>query len=200
MKGRIVTGLMAVLTAAVLSVQPALADPSEHAERGYGKGHGECCEGGHGGGYGMGMPGHHASTGHLLRGLLRSQKEIGLSEDQVNKLKALQLDLDKTRIKTEADIMVAERELASLVEDGKSDLGAIEAKVKQSESLQVGLRMAAIKARRDAMAVLTPEQSERIKMVHEKMQQGMGGMMGEHRGGAPRSHPKKDDSKKESKP
>jgi Spy/CpxP family protein refolding chaperone len=31
--------------------------------------------------------------------------------------------------------------------------------------------MAAVKARRDAMALLTPEQSARVKAVHEKMMQ-----------------------------
>ena len=48
----------------------------------------------------------------------------------MTKLKDMQLNLDKTRIKTEADIQVAERELRALTEDEKSDLGAIEAKLK----------------------------------------------------------------------
>ncbi len=196
MKVRVMTGLMALLATATLSVQPVLADPPDHGSM---KGDDRGYEGRHGGGYGMGMPGHHASTGHLLRGLLQSQKEFGLSEDQVAKLKAIQLDLDRTRIKTEADIMIAERELSSLIEDSKSDLGAIEAKLKQSESLQVSLRMAAIKARRDAMAVLTPEQSERVKMVHERMK-SMGGRMGERRGGYQKGESKQEDMKPESKP
>lgn len=195
MIAKVLTGVCALLIGSAFLLQPVLADPPD---KGYSKGHGDGYEGEHGGGYGMGMPGHHATTGHLLRGLLRSQKEIGLSEDQVTKLKTIQLDLDRTRIKTEADIMVAERELSSLVEDSKTDLGTIEAKVKQSEALQTSLRMTAIKARRDTMAVLTPEQSERVKMVHERMK-SMGGMMGEP-GGPPKGHPKKDEPKKESKP
>lgn len=52
---------------------------------------------------------------------------------------------------------MAERELLALAEDEKTDLSALEAKVKQSEMLEVGLRMSAVKARRDALAVLTPE-------------------------------------------
>ena len=192
MIAKVLTGVCALLLGSAFSLQPVLANPPD---KGYSKGHGDGYEREHGGGYGMGMPGHHATTGHLLRGLLRSQKEIGLSEDQVTKLKTIQLDLDKTRIKTEADIMVAERELSSLVEDSKTDLGTIEAKVKQSEALQTSLRMTAIKARRDTMAVLTPEQSERVKMVHERMK-SMEGMRGEH-GGSPKGYPKKDEPKKE---
>jgi periplasmic protein CpxP/Spy len=123
---------------------------------------------------------HHESTGHYLRHLLRHAKEIGLTADQVAKLKTIQLDLNRTRIKTEAEIQVAELEMAALAEDEKADLSAIEAKVKQSEMLEVGLRMAAIKAKREARALLTPEQREKEQAEHEKMMRQMGSG---HRGG-----------------
>src|SRR6185436_14199124 len=103
----------------------------------------------------------------LIRHLLKNEKDIGLTAEQVTKLKEMQLNLDKTRIKTEADIQVAERELRSLTEDEKSDLGAIEAKLKQSSDLQVGLRMTSIKSRRDVYALLTPEQRAKEKSEHE---------------------------------
>jgi periplasmic protein CpxP/Spy len=138
-------------------------------EPGYGKeGHGGS---GHSsmGGHGASMM--HNSTGHLIRHLLKHEKDIGLTSEQVAKLKDMQLNLDKTRIKTEADIQVAERELKSLTEDEKSDLGAIEAKLKQSGDLQVGLRMVSVKARRDVYALLTPEQRAKEKSEHDKAMQ-----------------------------
>ena len=142
---------------------------------------------------------HHESTGHYLRHLLRHAKEIGLTADQSTKLKAIQLDLNRTRIKTEAEIQVAELELAALADDEKADLSAIEAKVKQSEMLEVGLRMTAIKAKRDARALLTPEQRGKEEAEHEKMMRqmrsgrggGMGGGMME--GGPPPAQPKKEE-------
>ncbi|HEV8540055.1 MAG TPA: hypothetical protein VGQ60_02720 [Nitrospiraceae bacterium] len=165
-------GIVAII--AGLGLLPVLGLSPGWAEEGYGHGKGD----GQGKGYGRhgsygghGMSGHHASTGHLLRGLLMSQKEMGLTDDQVAKLKAIQLDLDKTRIKAEADIMVAEREVEAMIEDEKSDLSAIEEKIKQAEMQEVALRMAAIKARREAMSLLTPEQAARVKAVHEKMMQ-----------------------------
>jgi Spy/CpxP family protein refolding chaperone len=121
------------------------------------------------GGHGMGMM--HSSTGHLIRHLLKHEKDLGLTADQVAKLKEMQLNLDKARIKAEADIQIAERELKALIEDEKSDLGAIEAKLKQSEDLQVGLRLTAIKTRRDVLALLTPEQRAKEQAEHEKMMQ-----------------------------
>ncbi len=161
-------------------------------EPGYGKeGHGN---GGHSsmGGHGMGMM--HSSTGHLIRHLLKHEKEIGLTAEQVTKLKDMQLNLDKTRIKSEADIQIAERELRALTEDEKSDLGAIEAKLKQSEDLQIGLRMTSIKARRDVLALLTPEQRTKEKAEHEKMMQqhkDAGKGYGTPHGGAMKDNPHK---------
>lgn len=179
---------LATLALLTFTVQPAWADQpaDKHGRDGYGK------EGFGGHGMGMGMM-LHGSTSHLIRHLLRHQKDIGLTDEQVGKLKELQLNLDKTRIKSEADIQIAERELRALVEDDKSDLGAIEAKLKQSEELQTGLRLAAIKARREALGLLTPEQREKQRGIHEKM-------MREHKSpsrghGSPKGEPKKDDGK-----
>lgn len=130
--------------------------------------------GGHGGmgGYGKAML--HSGTGHLIRHLLKHEKDIGLTADQVTKLKELQLTLDKARIKAEADIQIAEREVKALTDDEKSDLAAIEAKVKQSEELQVALRMTSIKMRREVLGVLTAEQREKEKAEHEKVMQQHG--------------------------
>jgi Spy/CpxP family protein refolding chaperone len=129
------------------------------------------------GGYGKGMM--HSGTGHLIRHLLKHEKDIGLTADQLAKLKDTQLNLDKARIKAEADIQIAERELKALTDDEKSDLGAIEAKLKQSEDLQVALRMSSIKTRREVLGLLTPEQRAKEKAEHEKvMQQHKGGAMG----------------------
>lgn len=121
---------------------------------------------------------HQKSTEHYLRHLLKHEKEIGLTADQISKLKAIQLDLARTRIKTEADIQMSELDLAALTEDEQADLSAIESKVKESELLEAGLRVAAIKAKRDAVSLLTPEQREKEKAEHKKMMKEMGGMMG----------------------
>lgn len=152
-------GLASALTL-TLGVAGALANEYGYGSSGYGSGMS---------GHGMGML--HSSTGHLIRHLLKHEKAIGLTGDQVAKLKEMQLNLDKTRIKTEADIQVAERELKALMDDEKSDLGAIEAKLKQSEDLQVSLRLASIKARREVLGLLTPEQRAKEKAEHEKMMQ-----------------------------
>lgn len=157
-------------------------------EPGYGKeGQGDC---GHSsmGGHGAGMM--HNSAGHLIRHLLKHEKEIGLTAEQVTKLKEMQLNMDKLRIKSEADIQVAEREFKALIDEEKSDLGAIESKLKQSGDLQVGLRLASVKARREVLALLTPEQRAKEKAEHEKMMQQHKDADKGH-GGALKSNPHK---------
>lgn len=153
----------------VLLIAPPLwADEPRGGPMEQGKGYGE---------HGRGVKGRHGGAGHFLRHLLMHQKEIGLSEEQVGKIKTIQFELDKTRIRTEADIQVAERELHELIRDDKVDLASIEAKLKQGASLEVSLRLASVKARREALALLTPEQREKEKAEHEKMMK----MRGEHR-------------------
>ncbi|MBK9113542.1 MAG: hypothetical protein IPM88_18290 [Nitrospira sp.] len=71
----------------------------------------------------------------------------------------------------EADIQVAEREVKALNDDEKADLSAIEAKLKQSADVQIGLRVLSIKTRREALALLTPEQRAKEQAEHEKMMQ-----------------------------
>jgi periplasmic protein CpxP/Spy len=180
-----------------LGAQSTWADPEskEYSEKGYEREG----DGGHRMGMRMGMMGGmHGGAGHLIRHMLKHEKDLGLKEDQVVKLKEMQLNLDKTRIKTEADIQVAERELRALIEDDKSDFGAIEAKLKQSEELQVGLRMTSIKTRREVLALLTPEQREKEKAEHEKMMQQHKMPMRGHDGsrGEMKGHGKKDGDKK----
>ena len=118
---------------------------------------------------------------------------MGLNDAQIKKLKDIQLNLDRTRIRAEAEIKIAEREAAALIEDDQADLSAIKAKFQESAQKQVSLRVTAIKARRAAMAVLTPEQSTRVNMFHEMMRKRMKeGKRGHERmkPGGSQGHPK----------
>ena len=134
---------------------------------------GAACRGG-GHAFGMarhGMSGHGGMTSHVLRHLLRHQQDLGLTDDQVTKLKVLALDQDRAQIRAHADVQVAERELRALVKDEKTELSNIEAKVKERESFEAKLSFIGIKAKRDLYAVLTPEQREKQKAIRDQMRQ-----------------------------
>lgn len=151
--------LSGVMLAGALALTPAVANTgSGHGDRGHA--------------YGT-----RSYTTHYLNHFIRHQKELGLNDDQVNKLKTMSLEWDKTRIKGLADIEVAERDVDALMHDDKADLSAIEAKMKDAKMREVNLRMTALKIRRDAQALLTPEQREKDKAEHQKR---MSDRMGDH--------------------
>jgi len=117
---------------------------------------------------------------YYLRHLLKHGKEIGLSPEQISKLKAMQLDLNRTQARTEADIKIAKLELQAILEDEKAEFSMIQAKVDQLKKAEGALLLAAIKGKRDAMAMLTPDQRAKDHAQLEKMKSGA---EGEHRGG-----------------
>lgn len=134
---------------------------------------GTACRGG-GHAFGMArhdMSGHGSRTSHVLHNLLKHQQDLGLTDDQVTKLKALALNQDRARIRAHADAQVAERELRALVADEKTDLSVIEAKVKERESFEATLSFMGIKAKRDLYAVLTPEQREKQNALRNQSRQ-----------------------------
>lgn len=162
-------GSVGLIAAMIL---PSLADEG-HGRRMHG-GHGQAEQEDHG--------------GHYLKHLLKHTEEIGLTPEQVGKLKTMQLDFKRTEARTEADIKIAHLELRALVEDEQADLSAIKAKVNQLKYAEGSLMLAAIKAKRDGMALLTPEQREkdrahREQMKSERAAEHEGGMGGMGRGG-----------------
>ncbi len=110
-------------------------------------------------------------TSHVLRNLLKHQQDLGLTDDQLTKLKALALDQDRARIRAHADVQVAQRELRALVADGKTELSAIEAKIKERESFEAKLSFMGIKGNRDLYALLTLEQREKQEAIRDQMRQ-----------------------------
>ena len=120
--------------------------------------------------HGHGMHGHSVAA-HVLRYLLRDKQEIGLTDEQIAKLRTIALDYDRAAIRGKAEVMVAERELHALTRDEQAEMAAIEAKVKEREALESTVRILGIKVKRDLMGVLTPEQQAKQKALWEEMRQ-----------------------------
>ncbi len=124
--------------------------------------------------------------GHAVIHVLKHAKEIGLTPEQVSKLKAIQLDFGRSQARAESDIKVAKLELHALADEEQTDLSAIQEKITLLKKAEGELLLAAIKSRRDATALLTPEQREKDRAHRERMQSagerqhrgGMGGGMG----------------------
>ena len=119
-----------------------------------------------------GMHGHGSMATHILRHLLRHQQDLGLTDEQIIKLRGLALDADRAAIRAQAEVMVTERELRALMWDEKAELSTIEAKVKEHESFEATARIMGIRTTRDLLGVLTPEQRAKHKTLGEEMRHG----------------------------
>jgi Spy/CpxP family protein refolding chaperone len=116
----------------------------------------------------------HSFVDQIFHMLFHQSKELGLTDEQKTKLKALSTDYEKTKIRGEADLKLAEVDVQTLAHDEKADMAAIEAAVRKSEAAHSNLRIEGIKTVRAAFAVLTPEQKQKIRSSHS-MGKGKGG-------------------------
>ena len=131
--------------------------------------------------------------GYRGMGMMRADRRIwmalsdlGLDEKQKETIKDLRTAARKDAIRKVADIKVARIELREILDKDPVDMGAVEAKLKQMESLKTDLHMSHIKTIEGIKATLTPEQRQKFKtnlrrhfMGRGKWAYGKRGMMNE---------------------
>lgn len=165
-------GFLGLIAAIVIVAMPGFSQVAEACHMPMMHGH---AQGGHG------QDEQHDQSEHYLKHLLKHAKEIGLTPDQIAKLKVMQLDFKRADVRLEADIKIAQLELEALIEDEQADLSAIQAKVEHLKKAEGAHLIADITSKRDAMALLTPEQREkdRAHLEHMKSEGGHGGGHGD---------------------
>lgn len=93
------------------------------------------------------------------------EKELGLSADQVSKMKArlqaLQASVSSNREKLKA----LEKEYETMLGNDTTPLPTIEEKLKEIAAVQVAARMEDLKASREILAILTPEQVKKWRGI-----------------------------------
>jgi Spy/CpxP family protein refolding chaperone len=92
---------------------------------------------------------------------------LDLTEKQKEAIKEVKSRALKETIKKRADLEIAGVELRELLHKDAVDMGAVEAKLKKTESLRTDLRFSHIKAREEIKALLTPEQRKKLKEERE---------------------------------
>jgi Spy/CpxP family protein refolding chaperone len=127
-----------------------------------------------------GMPmGHHGAKmemgdldrmGEMMGGCLEHADKMGLSEDQILKLKPLHRDLQKKEARFQADRKIAEIELAEILEVKDFDLDKANAAVKNLAEIKTAHHLALLKTMKDMRTIITEEQfKEMKKMMAMKM-------------------------------
>ncbi len=110
----------------------------------------------------------------------RALADLGLDEKQKGAIKDIRTSAKKDAIRKIAEIQISRIELREILDNDPVDMGAVEAKLKQMESLKTDLHMSRIKAMEEIKAKLTPEQRQKFKTNLRKHFRGHGGCT--HRG------------------
>jgi Spy/CpxP family protein refolding chaperone len=116
----------------------------------------------------------------LITIMLHHRSELGLSPEQVSRLETLRGEFSRDAIRRDAEIRIAELDLAALLEQEPVDLAKVEPKVREVSQLRDDLRIARLRVIEQGKAVLTPEQRTRLQtmlsgMPHPGHRGGPGG-------------------------
>jgi Spy/CpxP family protein refolding chaperone len=127
---------------------------------------------------GMGMQGE-----SIVNHYLRHASDLGLSDEQVKKLKDIRTAFQKQAIELRAKIQTGMIDIRDLMDNDTVDMGAVEKQVRANESARTDLILATLKMHVDARNILTPVQRKEAEKFQGMMemqgrQKGMMGMPG----------------------
>lgn len=106
----------------------------------------------------------------LISLMLRNRDKLGLSQDQVRMLEQLRNDFERESIRRDADLRVAEMDLATLTDSSTVDMPKVEAKVREIERLRVEQRLARIRSIEKGKEQLTAEQRKKLQEILSESQ------------------------------
>jgi Spy/CpxP family protein refolding chaperone len=105
----------------------------------------------------------------LITMMLHHRTDLGLSDEQVRRLEQLRGDFTRETIRREADLRIAEMDLAQLLAREPLDLPQAEAKIRETAQLRTDLRIARLKTIEQGKAVLTAEQRGKLASLLDGM-------------------------------
>ncbi len=115
----------------------------------------------------------HPDAADFIRHVLMAKDDLGITDVQEMSLRAIKIAFKKERITRKADVNLAKVDLHALLHDDLSTMTQIEAAVKEVYALKADVRLASIKAYREAKTVLSPEQQKKMKAMHRQKRREM---------------------------
>ncbi len=110
---------------------------------------------------------------------LSKAKQLGLSQEQIKKLRALKFEFEKANVQRKAALQLAKLELKELKASENPDPKKVEAKIREVQNKKADLEIALFRAKRQAKSILTDEQRAKLaSMTCPMCGQMHGGMMG----------------------
>ena len=148
--------LLALLLTVVFAV-PAFSEMNDMSMQSHGEGQGQ-----------MMAMGSMEMGGDMM--FMEHANKMGLTDEQMEKMKPLHTEMQKKQIRSKADLKIAEIELMEIMEVKDFDLDRATAAVKKIEDIKTAQHLGMLKAMKDMRAILTDEQFKNMqKMCMMKM-------------------------------
>jgi Spy/CpxP family protein refolding chaperone len=144
--------LFTLLMTIVFAV-PAFSQMRDMPMRGHGEGHGQMMEMDH-----MGMMG-----GDMM--FMEHADKMGLTDDQMAKMKSMSREMQKKQIKSNADLKLAEIKLMEIMEVKDFDLGDAKSVVKKIGDIKTDQHLEMLKAMKEMRDILTDEQFKSMQKI-----------------------------------
>jgi Spy/CpxP family protein refolding chaperone len=171
--------LLSLLLTVVFAV-PAFSEMKDMPMKGHGEGQGQMMAMDH-----MDMMG-----GDMM--CIEHAHDMGLTDDQMAKMKPLHSEMQKKQIRSNADLKIAEIEFKEIMEVKDFDLDRATSAVKKIEDLKTARHLEMLKAMKDMRAILTDDQFKKMhKMMPMKMGEKKHGKMMMHKQGPKKPGPEK---------
>jgi Spy/CpxP family protein refolding chaperone len=101
----------------------------------------------------------------LISFMLEHREQLALTPEQAARLETLRQEFTRESIRRDADLRIAEMDLAALLDQAPLDLAKVEAKVRELERLRADLRIARIRTIEQGRTLLTPEQRAKLQSL-----------------------------------
>jgi len=147
--------IVAAMTLLVFSIPgPAFSQMKDMSMKGHGEGHGQM----------MGM-GNMDMMGDMMGMCIQHAEKMGLTDDQILKMKPVHSEMQKKQSRFQADKKIAEIELREIMEVKDFDLEKANAAVKKIEDIRTSHHLEMLKAMKEMRTNLTEEQFKKMKKM-----------------------------------
>jgi Spy/CpxP family protein refolding chaperone len=109
--------------------------------------------------------------GDMMGMCIQNADKIGLTDEQVMKMKPVNIDMQKKQARFKADLKIAEIELMEIMEVKDFDLDKANSAVKKIEEIKTAHHLEMVKAMKEIRTILTDEQ---FKKARKMMPMNMG--------------------------
>jgi Spy/CpxP family protein refolding chaperone len=156
--------MMAAVALLAFSVPaPGFSQMKDMPMKGHGEGHGQTMEmGNHGQ---MMRMGNMDMMGGMMGMCTEHADALGLTDDQVTKMKPVKIDMQKKQARFMADLKIAQIELGEIMDVKDFDLEKASSAVKKIEDIRTSHQLEMVKAMKEMRTVLTDEQFNKSKRM-----------------------------------